>query len=93
MTQEFADLDKGKPQSSRQPGLRLSIVTTVIWSVVTCVTMFLSPQLNTVVVFGFPLAYYLGAQGSLIIFTTLIFNFALRTNRSDPGFGVDRGRK
>lgn len=87
--EEFADLDKGKPQSYRRPNLRLSIVTTVIGSVVAYVTMSFSPQLNTIVVFGFPLRYLLGAQGSLIIFMILIFNFALGTNRSDVDFSLD----
>lgn len=86
---EFADLDKGKRQAHRQYSIWLTAVTIVIWFVVTYVAVFFSPRLNTIVNFGFPLGYYLGAQGSLVIFMILIFNYALRVNKADAGYGVD----
>jgi len=52
------------------------------------VAIFFAAQLNTMVVFGFPLGYYMGAQGSLIVFVILIFNYALKMNRADVDYGV-----
>lgn len=79
----------GKPQTYRQSDIRLTTITMAIWFVVTYVAIFFSPQLNTIVIFGFPLGYYMGAQGSLIIFVILIFNYALRMNKADVDYGVD----
>ena len=44
--------------------------------------------LNNVVILGFPLGYYMAAQGSLIVFVILIFWFASRQNAIDEEFGV-----
>jgi putative solute:sodium symporter small subunit len=40
------------------------------------------------VILGFPLGFYMAAQGSLIVFVVLIFWFAHRQNRIDAEFGV-----
>ena len=42
-----------------------------------------APVLNTVIFFGFPLGYYLAAQGSLIAFVVLTFWFSARQDRID----------
>jgi putative solute:sodium symporter small subunit len=44
--------------------------------------------LNTIVIGGFPLGFYMAAQGSLIVFVVLIFWFAWKQNRIDEEFGV-----
>ena len=41
------------------------------------------------VILGFPLGYYMGAQGSLIIFVWLIFNYAFKMNKADVDYGVE----
>jgi len=33
-------------------------------------------QLNSIVIFGFPLGFYMAAQGSLIAFVVMLFTFA-----------------
>ena len=45
-------------------------------------------QLNEIVIFGFPLGFYMAAQGSLIAFVVLIFWYAARQNRIDEDYGV-----
>jgi putative solute:sodium symporter small subunit len=40
-------------------------------------------QLNTIVIFGFPLGFYMAAQGSLIAFVVMLFWFARRQNAID----------
>ena len=44
--------------------------------------------LNKIVILGFPLGFYMAAQGSLIAFVILIFWYAHRQNRIDEEFGV-----
>jgi putative solute:sodium symporter small subunit len=67
---------------------RLMIITLVIWFFFSFVIHFFVHQLNEIVIFGFPLGFYMAAQGSLIIFVVLIFWFASRQNRIDEEFGV-----
>ncbi len=44
--------------------------------------------LNNIVIFGFPLGFYMASQGSLIVFVVLIFWFANRQNAIDREYGV-----
>ena len=45
-------------------------------------------QLNEIVILGFPLGFYMAAQGSLIAFVVLLFWFARRQDQIDREFGV-----
>jgi putative solute:sodium symporter small subunit len=42
----------------------------------------------TIPVLGFPLGFYMAAQGSLIVFVTLLFVFAKQQDNIDREFGV-----
>ena len=48
------------------------------------VHMFVGP-LNKIVIAGFPLGFYMAAQGSLIIFVVALFWFGKRQNQRRPG--------
>ena len=89
MAQDMKGLDKGKLQDYWKYNIRLTTMTLVIWFVVTYVAIFFSPQLNKIVIFGFPMGYYMGAQGSLIVFVWLIFNYAFKMNKADIDYGVE----
>lgn len=78
-----------RPQEYWKYNVRLTIFTLVIWFIVTYVAIFFSPQLNNIVIFGFPFGYYMGAQGSLIVFVWLIFNYAWKMNKADIEYGVE----
>ncbi|HBR21634.1 MAG TPA: DUF4212 domain-containing protein [Nitrospiraceae bacterium] len=69
--------------------IKLTTFTLIIWFVVTYVVAFFAPQLNGIVIFGFPFGYYMAAQGSLIIFVWLIFNYAFKMNKYDKKYGVE----
>jgi len=43
--------------------------------------------LNHIAIFGFPLGFYMAAQGSPIAFVILVFWFASRQDRIDRSFG------
>jgi putative solute:sodium symporter small subunit len=51
--------------------------------------MFVKP-LNTIVIpiLGFPLGFYMAAQGSLIVFVVMLFLFAKQQDKIDREFGV-----
>ena len=89
MAKDLASLDKAKLKAYWQYNVRLTTFTLVVWFVVTYVAIFFSPQLNNIVIFGFPLGYYMGAQGSLIVFVWLIFNYAFKMNKADVDYGVE----
>lgn len=59
-----------------------------IWFVFSFAIHFFVKQLNTVTFIGFPLGFYMAAQGSLIVFVVQIFWFAKRQNQIDEEFGV-----
>ena len=51
--------------------------------------MFVVP-LNKIVIpiLGFPLGFYMAAQGSLIVFVTMLFLFARQQNKIDRQYGM-----
>lgn len=81
MTPEEAERHWGKTKA-------LMWTTLVIWFLFSFVIHFFVDALNEIVILGFPLGWYMAAQGSLIVFVILIFWFAARQNRIDQDFGV-----
>ena len=67
---------------------RLTTITLVIWALVSFGAAFFVEALNAIVIFGFPLGYYMGAQGSLIVFVALIFNYSAAMNKIDRKYGL-----
>jgi putative solute:sodium symporter small subunit len=64
-------------------------LTLAIWFFFSFVVHFFVIPLNNIVIMGFPLGFYMAAQGSLIAFVILIFWFANRQNQIDEEFGVE----
>ena len=65
----------------------LMIMTLAIWFVFSIVIFMFGESLNNGSFLGYPLAYYMCAQGSIIIFVVLIFWFANRQEKIDEEFG------
>ena len=68
--------------------VRLTAILLAIWFVVTYVVGFYARELNAITVFGFPLGFYMGAQGALIIYVVMIFYYANYMNNLDKEYGV-----
>lgn len=66
----------------------LMLIVLAIWFFASFLVHFFAPTLNGVNFIGFPLGFYMAAQGSLIIFVVLIFWYARRQNAIDEEFGV-----
>ena len=60
----------------------------IVWFVFGFGIHFFVRQLNEIVILGFPLGFYMAAQGSLIVFVVLIFWFSAAQNRIDEECGV-----
>jgi putative solute:sodium symporter small subunit len=88
MTQELNGVEKSRLQDYWKYNIRLTAITLAIWFFVGYVCVFFVAGLNSVVIYGFPFGYYMGAQGSLIVFVVLIFNYAFRMNKADRAYGV-----
>tara|TARA_B100000161_G_scaffold115565_1_gene81840 strand:+ start:28 stop:288 length:261 start_codon:yes stop_codon:yes gene_type:complete len=70
----------------------LMILTLGIWFIFSIVIFMFGESLNNGSFLGYPLAYYMCAQGSIIIFVVLIFWFANRQEKIDEEFGfAERG--
>lgn len=66
----------------------LTFIALGVWFFFSFVIHFFAPALNGVKFFGFPLGYYMAAQGSLIAFMVLIFWFCAAQEKLDRDFGV-----
>lgn len=61
-----------------------------VWALVSYVAAVFVKALNNVTFLtGFPLGYYMGAQGSLIAFVLLIFYYARKMDQIDRKYGVE----
>ena len=70
----------------------LMILTLAIWFVFSIVIFMFGESLNNGSFLGYPLAYYMCAQGSIVVFVVLIFWFANRQEKIDEEFGfAERG--
>ena len=68
--------------------VRLTAILLTIWFIVTYVVAWFARDLNAITIFGFPLGFYIGAQGALIVYVIIIFYYAKRMNTLDKRYGV-----
>ncbi|MFO1244335.1 MAG: DUF4212 domain-containing protein [Ramlibacter sp.] len=67
--------------------LRITAILLAIWFVVTYVVGYMARDLNFTF-FGWPFSFWMGAQGSLIIYVLIIGFYARYMNKLDQEFGV-----
>ena len=65
----------------------LMLITLVIWFIFGYLIFMFGSSLNEGSFLGYPLAYYMCAQGSIVAFVVLIFWFANRQEKIDEEFG------
>jgi putative solute:sodium symporter small subunit len=71
--------------------LVITAILLSIWFIATFVEAWFARELNTITFLGFPLAFYMSAQGSLIIYVALIGIYAVLMRKLDLEYGVDEG--
>lgn len=68
--------------------LRLTGILLMIWFVSTFVLSFYARELASISFFGWPLSFYMAAQGSLIIYVAIIWLYARKMAQLDEEFDV-----
>jgi putative solute:sodium symporter small subunit len=71
--------------------LVVTAVLLAIWFVATFVEAWYARELNGITLFGFPLGFYMSAQGSLVIYVVVIWYYQHYMNKLDIEYGVDEG--
>ena len=85
----MADLTEHQKQEYWRYNITLTTVLLVVWFVVTyIISGLMAGWLNQFTLIGFPLGYYMAAQGSLAIFVIEIAVYAWLMNRKDVEFGI-----
>jgi len=85
----MAQLTQEQKEAYWKYNIRLTTILLVIWFVVTYLLGGIwAGTLNEVVFLGFPLGYYMAAQGSLAIFVVEIAIYAKLMNAKDLEFGI-----
>jgi len=66
----------------------LMVVHMIIWFIFSFGVHWFAPQLNKMSFMGFPLGFYMAAQGSLIVFVVQLFVFARQQHAIDRECGM-----
>ncbi len=80
-----------KHQEYWRKNLVITAILMVIWFVATFVEGWYARELNEINFLGFPLGFYMSAQGSLIIYVVIIGIYARYMNKLDHEYGVQEG--
>jgi putative solute:sodium symporter small subunit len=72
--------------------LRITAVLMAIWFVVTFVVGYYARDLSFNF-FGWTFAFWMGAQGSLIVYVAIIWYYAKKMNALDIEYGVEEGEE
>jgi putative solute:sodium symporter small subunit len=83
------DTTDSKEEAHWRKTTRLMWINLGIWVFFGYVIHMFVYQLNkiTIPVLGFPLGFYMAAQGSLIVFVVMLFVFAKQQDKIDKEFG------
>ena len=71
--------------------LVITAILLAIWFVATFVEAWFARDLNNYTFLGFPLGFYMSAQGSLIIYVVIIWVYARYMQKLDKEYNVDEG--
>ncbi|MCP5278973.1 MAG: DUF4212 domain-containing protein [Thiobacillus sp.] len=73
--------------------LKLTGTLLAIWFAVTFLVVWFARDLAHIIFLGFPLPFWVGAQGALIVYLILVRHYALSMNELDEEYGVaEEGR-
>ena len=68
---------------------RLQFGLLVVWALVGyLLSIFLAGPLNSITVYGFPVAFWFAQQGAIVVFVILIFVYAWQMDRLDEEYDV-----
>lgn len=68
--------------------VRLTMLLLTIWFVVSFVAMFFARELSTLDFFGWPVPFYIAAQGAPIVYVLIVWLYARQMRRLDREYDV-----
>ncbi len=80
--------DRPRREGYWRRNLQMTTILLAIWFLVTFVVSYYARDLAGIVILGFPLGFYMGAQGAPIIYVLIIWWYARYMNRLDHEYGV-----
>ncbi|KGR77307.1 DUF4212 domain-containing protein [Ureibacillus sinduriensis] len=82
-------IDKSKADAYFREKNTYMIVYFIIWAIVSYGIVLFAEPLSDIYFNGFPLHYYMGAQGALAVFIILLFVNAVMGDKIDKKYGID----
>ena len=67
----------------------LTLVLLGVWVIITFGFAWFAKDLNEFSLFGFPLGFYMAAQGTLVIYLFLIWIYNRRMRKLEERFGIE----
>lgn len=84
--------DQAAPMSPSNPYWsrvrRLTAQLFALWLLSTCLVVFFARELSGVTLFGWPLSFYLAAQGVLLLYLAIVVAYARRMRRLEREYGT-----
>lgn len=68
---------------------RLTFMLLLFWIVVTFGLTWFARSINEIVILGFPLGFYMAAQGTLVLYLLIIWWYNRRMKKLDTEFGIE----
>jgi len=68
---------------------RLTISLFILWVLATFVMNWFARELNELLFFGFPMGFYMGAQGVLFIYLVIIWFYNRQMRKLDAEYGIN----
>ncbi len=86
----MAELTEAQRHEYWNYNIRLTVILLIIWAFFGFILGgVLAGELNNIVIGGFPLGYYIAAQGSLAVFVIEIAVYARLMNKKDREYGLE----
>lgn len=71
--------------------LRLTLWLLALWFSATFCVVYFARELDRVNLFGWPLSFYMAAQGSLLVYLAIVMLYTARMGRADKQFSDQTG--
>jgi putative solute:sodium symporter small subunit len=86
---------RGPPQGTQKHRdywrrtLRMTGLLLLVWFAVTFVVSYYARELSGISILGFPLGFYMGAQGALLVYVLIVWFYTRYMNALDREYGGD----
>jgi len=62
---------------------RLTLILLAVWFLVTFGAIFFARELDHITLFGWPLSFYMAAQGVMLVYLVIVLIYTVCTNRAE----------